>query len=71
MTGARELLDQYAAEHGNDMADRMDEIAPKAFAALRSVLRDCDFLDACIANYKGYEVAALIRGSITKALKAE
>lgn len=78
MTDPRQLLNTYAAEtggwdcypEGSVERDR-DECAPKAFAALRAILADCDFLDACIADYKGYEIAAVIRSSITKALEAK
>lgn len=73
VTDPRELLAAYAAEIDFDRGDLLDDReheAPKAFAALRAVLDDCDFLDACIANYKGYEIAPMIRNSITKALEA-
>lgn len=66
MTNPRQLLDDYERENAGN-----DDHAPKAFAALRAVLGDCDFLDTCIADYKGYEIAALVRGSITKALEAK
>lgn len=64
MTSPREQLDAYEAENAGH-----DDHAPKAFAALRAVLNECDFLDACIANYKGHEIAGLIRNSITRALE--
>ena len=71
VTGPRELLDAYAAEPDYAAVEGKyrEHLAPKTFAALRNVLKNCDFLDACIANYKGYEVAALIRNGITKALE--
>lgn len=70
----RTLLDTYASieTSSNGMVSvPLENRAPVAFAALRRVLDECDFLDACIAQYKGYEVAGLIRESITKALEAD
>lgn len=78
MTSPRELLDDYASTewcsckldpYTDGHETTVGQLAPKAIKALRAVLAECDFLDACIADYKGHEIAELIRGSITRALE--
>ncbi|MFD2421646.1 hypothetical protein [Amycolatopsis pigmentata] len=65
MSDPRALVDAYSRD--GDWS--REAFAPKAFAALRSVLDRCEWMDAMIAEYKPYELAAFVRQAIVKALE--
>ncbi|MEV8610232.1 hypothetical protein AB0383_20285 [Amycolatopsis sp. NPDC051373] len=56
---------------GDYTAITVEEYAPKAFDALRSVLGWCSLFDVAIAEYKPYEFSEFIRAAINQALDKE
>jgi hypothetical protein len=71
MTDPRHLLDAYACEEivgFNDAEGPREDEAPKAFAALRAVLDECDREDE---ESIGIVSTGKIRAAITNALEAK